>query len=128
MLELSLVLLSAAVFLIAAVTVPLLYQILKVFRELSRAQELLQKRLPGIIQDTEEAIVNIKRIAIQVNDQAEAFSRGIERIQAAFSLVAELEKALQIGARIPLFNMMRTAGALFKGVRAFMNVYTAGRR
>ena len=53
-LEISLVFLSAAVFLIAAVTVPLLFQILKMFRELSLALELLQKRLPVILQNLEE--------------------------------------------------------------------------
>ena len=127
-LEISLVFLSAAVFLIAAVTVPLLFQILKMFRELSLALELLQKRLPVILQNLEEASVNAKRITIQVNDQVERFSLGVEKIQAMFHLIAEFEKVLHIGARIPLFNIIRSVGALTKGIRVFLNVYATGRR
>jgi hypothetical protein len=127
-LEISLVFLSAAVFLIAAVTVPLLFQILKVFRQLSRAQELLQTRLPGILQNLEDASINIKRIATKVNDQVEGFSLGVEKVQAVFSLIGELEKVLRIGARVPLFNFMRTVIAAAKGVRVFLSVYATGQR
>ncbi len=125
-LELSLVFLSAAVFLIAAVTAPLLFQIMKIIRGLAMTQEALQKSLPGILQNLDEAIGNIKKTTITVNEQVEAFALAMGKVQALFSVVMELENVLRLGLRLPFINFLRTSGAVAKGIRVFLNVYASG--
>lgn len=126
-LELSLLFLSAAVFLIALVTVPLLWQIQKIVRSLAVTQEMLQKNLPVIMQNLDEAVANIRKTTITVNTQVEGFSQSLGKIQAILSMIMELESVLKLGLKFPLFNMLRKAGAVAKGIRAFLNVYVTGR-
>jgi hypothetical protein len=127
-LEISLVFLSAAVFLIAVVTVPLLFQIQKIARGLVITQDILQKSLPGLLQNLEEVIANINKTAVTVNYQIEGISLAVEKVHATFSLIMELQNILRLGLRLPIFNFLRTVGAVAKGVRVFLNVYSSGRQ
>ena len=127
-LEISLVLLSAAVFLIAAVTVPLMLQLYKLIRGLTETQDVVQKSLPGILQNLNETIIYIKDTSVTVHQQVEGFSLVLGKIQAALGLVTELEDVLRLTMKLPVFNVIRTAGAVAKGIRVFFDVYAAGRK
>lgn len=127
-LEISLVLLSAAVFLIAAVTVPLMLQLYKFIRGLVATQEVVQKSLPGILENLNETIVYIKDASVTVQQQVEGFSLVLTKVQSALGLVSELEDILRMTMRLPVFNAIRTVGAVAKGLRTFIDVYATGRK
>ncbi|MDQ5985979.1 MAG: hypothetical protein CSYNP_01697 [Syntrophus sp. SKADARSKE-3] len=128
MLEISLVLLSAAVFIIAAVIAPLLFQVQKIVKALAQTQEVLQQKLPGILTNLEEAICNVKQTTATVNEQIDGIALSVGKVRSVVDLVADLENILHVGLRLPIFNFFRTANAVGKGVRVFLDVYTSGRR
>jgi hypothetical protein len=125
-LEISLILLSASVFIIAAVAAPLLFQMQKIIKALARTQEILQQSLPGILSNLEEAIINIKQTTATVNEQIDGIALSVGKVRSVVDLVADLENILHLGLRLPLFNFFRTANAVGKGVRTFLNVYMSG--
>jgi len=127
-LELSLVFLSGAVLLIAVFTVPMFIQIQRLARGLTEMQVVLQRNLPGIIANLEEAALNVKKTTATVNDQVENIAFALGRIQAIAALLAELEGIVRVGLHHPAVNLLRTASAVAKGVRVFLRVYTSGRR
>lgn len=127
-LELCLLFLSAAVFLIALVTVPLLWQIQKIVRSLAVTQEMLQRNLPVIMQNLEEAVANVKKTTAVVSYQVEGFSQAMGKVQTAFGVAAELEKLLGLSLKLPFFNVLGNVGRVLRGLRAFLTVYAAGRR
>jgi hypothetical protein len=127
-LELSLLFLSAAVFVIVAVTVPLFLQLHKILKGLAVTQELLQKNLPAILQNLDEAVANVRLATITVNERMAGFSQAAGKVQDLLGVIMDLENVVRIGLRIPLFRAFRTAGAVLKGIRVFMDVYATGRR
>lgn len=127
-LEISLVLLSAAVFLIAAVTVPLMIQIHRLIRGFAVTQDILQQNLPEILKNLNETMVYIKDTSVTVHQQVEGLSLVLGRVQTALNLVMEMENVLRLGLRLPFFSFFRKAGAVAKGMRVFLDVYASGRR
>jgi uncharacterized protein YoxC len=123
--EISLLCLSLAVLLIVAFTVPLLWQIRKVVKGLALTQEMLQKSLPAILQNLEESLGTMKRTAHIVNEQVESAAVAMKRIQAIAGVFMELESVVRLGLRMPFFRFLRNAGAVARGVKVFLNVYTS---
>lgn len=126
-LEISLVFLSAAVLLIAAVNVPLLLQLHKIIKNLFVTLDILQKNLPAILQDIEETVAHIKRTTITVHEQVEGFSMALGKVQSAFNVLMEVENIVRLGLRFPAIRFLRTTGAVAKGLRVFLQVYRTGR-
>ena len=123
--EISLLCLSLAVLLIVAFTVPLLWQIRRVVQGLAVTQEMLQKILPAILQNLDEAVGTVKRTAYTVNDQVEVVAGAMKRIQDVVGVLMELESVARLGLRLPFFRVLRNAGAVARGVKVFLNVYTS---
>lgn len=123
--EISLLCLSLAVLLIVAFTVPLLWQIRKVVQGFAVTQEMLQKSLPAILQNLDEAVGTVKRTAYTVNDQIEVVAGAMKRIQNVAGVLMELESVARLGLRLPFFRFLRRAGAVARGVKVFLNVYTS---
>jgi len=123
--EISLLCLSLAVLLIVAFTVPLLWQIRKVAQGLALTQEMLQKSLPAILQNLEESLGTVKRTAHIVNEQVEVAAVAMKRIQTIVGVFMELESVVRLGLRLPFFRFLRNAGAVARGVKVFLNVYTS---
>ncbi|MCX7816296.1 MAG: hypothetical protein N2317_02125, partial [Syntrophales bacterium] len=90
-LELSLVLLSLAIFLIVVFTVPLLIQVQRIAKGVAEVQAIIQKSLPGILANLEEASLNIRNVSALVHVQVENFLFAIARLQAVLSILKELE-------------------------------------
>ena len=95
--ELSLLLLSMAVFLMAACTAPLLYQIYRLTKGLGVTQEMLQKRLPDILHNLDEAAATMKLAVNTVNDQVTVVAGAIKRIQAVVGVLVEMGIGAAIG-------------------------------
>ncbi|MDI9569665.1 MAG: hypothetical protein QM278_02845 [Pseudomonadota bacterium] len=125
--ELSLLFLSMAVFLMAAFTAPLLYQARKLVKGLQASQEMLQQRLPGILQNLDEAAEKMKLTVHAVNEQVAAAAGVARRARALTELLKEVETTLRLGLRLPVFVFLRNAGAIMKGIRVFLDVYSAPR-
>ena len=123
--EISLLCLSLAVLLIVAFTVPLLWQVRRAVRGLALTQEMLQRNLPAILQNLDEAVETVKRTAYAVNGQVEVVAGAKKRIQDVVGVLMELETVVRLGVRLPFFRFLRNAGAVAKGVRVFFNVYTS---
>ncbi len=123
--EISLLCLSLAVLLIVAFTVPLLWQVRKVVQGLSLTQEMLQKRLPAILQNLEESLVTVKRTAHIVNEQVEVAAVAMKRLQAVLGVLMELENVARLGIKLPFFRFLRNTNAVVRGVKVFLNVYTS---
>ncbi|HOD98257.1 MAG TPA: hypothetical protein PLU95_09395 [Syntrophales bacterium] len=126
--ELSLLLLSMAVFLMAAFTAPLLYQVHKLVKGLQVSQEMLQRRLPDILKNLDEAAEQMKLTVHTVNDQVAVAAGVVKRVQAVAEVLMEVESVLRLGLRLPFFVFLRNAGAVMKGVRVFLNAYSSPRR
>lgn len=126
--ELSLLLLSMAVFLMAAFTAPLLYQVRKLVKGLQVSQEMLQRRLPDILKNLDEAAEKMKLTVHTVNDQVAVAAGVVKRVQAVAEVLMEVESVLRLGLRLPFFVFLRNAGAVMKGVRVFLNAYSSPRR
>jgi len=126
--ELSLLLLSMAVFLMAAFTAPLLYQVHKLVKGLQVSQEMLQRRLPDILKNLDEAAEQMKLTVHTVNDQVAVAAGVVKRVQAVAEVLMEVESVLRLGLRLPFFVFLRNAGAVMKGVRVFLNAYSTPRR
>jgi len=126
--ELSLLLLSMAVFLMAAFTAPLLYQVHKLVKGLQVSQEMLQRRLPDILKNLDEAAEKMKLTVHAVNDQVAVAAGVVKRVQAVAEVLMEVESVLRLGLRLPFFVFLRNAGAVMKGVRVFLNAYSTPRR
>lgn len=123
--EISLLCLSLAVLLIVAFTVPLLWQIRRVVQGLTVTQEMLQKSLPAILQNLDEAVGTVKRTAYTVNDQVEVVAGAMKRIQDVVGVLMEIESVVRLGLKLPFFRVLRNAGAVARGVKVFLNVYTS---
>ena len=123
--EISLLCLSLAVLLIVAFTVPLLWQIRKVVQGLAVTQEMLQKILPAILQNLDETVGTVKKTAYTVNDQVEVVAGVIKRIQDVVGVLMELESVVRLGLRLPFFRALRNAGAVARGIKVFLRVYTS---
>jgi len=126
--ELSLLLLSMAVFLMAAFTAPLLYQIYKLAKGLGATQEMLQNRLPEILQNLDEAVGTMKLTVHTVNDQVAVVAGAIRKFQAITGMLMELESVLRLGLRLPFFVFLKNTAAVMKGVRVFLDVYGSSPR
>ncbi len=126
--ELSLLLLSMAVFLMAACTAPLLYQIYRLTKGLGVTQEMLQKRLPDILHNLDEAAATMKLAVNTVNEQVTVVAGAIKRIQAIAGVLVEMESVLRLGLRTPLFVFLKNTAAVMKGVRVFLDVYNSSPR
>jgi len=123
--EISLLCLSLAVLLIVAFTVPLLWQIRRVVEGLALTQEMLQKSLPAILQNLDEAVGTMKKTVYTVNDQVEVVGGAIKKIQDVAGVLMEIESVVRLGLRLPFFRVLRNAGAVARGVKVFLGVYTS---
>jgi len=123
--EISLLCLSLAVLLIVAFTVPLLWQIRRVVQGLALTQEMLQKSLPLLLQNLDEAVGIVKKTAYTVNDQVEVVAGAMRRIQDVVGVLMEFESVVRLGLRLPFFKFLRNAGAVARGVKVFLDVYTS---
>jgi uncharacterized protein YoxC len=122
--EISLVLLSASVFLIAAVAVPLLFQVQRIVRGLTKTQEMLHQRLPALLTNLEETAEHAKETAATVRSEVEGLSAAMARVKGIAAALAEMEGILRLGLRLPVFKFIRNVGAAAKGIRVFLEVYT----
>lgn len=127
-LELSLVFLSLAVFLIVVFTVPLLIQVQRIARGVAETQAIIQKSLPGILANLEEASLNMRNVSSLVHVHVENFAVLVARLQAVLGVLRELESILGLRFRIPFYRTAKALFALAKGIHVFVKVFASPRQ
>jgi uncharacterized protein YoxC len=122
-LNISLVVLSVAVLLIALFSIPFLLQIWRTTKGIAETLELLNKSLPGILKNLEEITENINRATSKVNDKIDGVSVALGKVQAVVGFIADMERIFLAGIRFPFIRSMGTGVALIKGMRVFLDTF-----
>jgi uncharacterized protein YoxC len=126
-LEISVVVLSVVFLLIAALSIPLLIQIWRTAKSITTTLHTLNQSLPGILKNLDEITTNINKATYTVNNQIESISPVIRRLQSALELFLDLEHVLKAGLRLPFYKTVKTASAVLKGARIFLDVFRSSK-
>ncbi|MCX5854057.1 MAG: DUF948 domain-containing protein [Deltaproteobacteria bacterium] len=126
-LEISVVILSVAFLLIAALSIPLLIQIWRTAKSITATLNLLNQSLPGILKNLDEITANINKATYAANNQIESISLVVRRVQGVLELFLDFEQILRESLRLPFFKTIKTATAALKGVRVFLDVFRSSR-
>jgi uncharacterized protein YoxC len=122
MLEISLVLISAAFLLLVLFAIPFLLQIWRAAKNFTLSLEILNQRLPGILKNLEETTANVNRTSQAVRVQVEGLSLYVQKFQGILALLSEVEAALRGRLRVPVVRSVSTLVAATKGIRTFWRV------
>jgi len=122
MLEISLVFISVAFFLLVLFAIPFLLQIWRAAKNITLSLEILNQRLPGILKNLEETTANVNQTSLAVRVQVEGFSLFAQKFQGILTVLSELEAALRGRLKVPVFASLSTLAAATKGVRTFWRV------
>ena len=122
-LETGLVILNVVFLLIAVFSIPFLFQLWRMAKNIAITLQTLNRSLPCILQNLEEITSNIVSATDTVNSHIEGLSSAIKKIQGTLDLVGNLEAVI----RLPFFKTLVTLSAVLEGVRAFLNVFRSAR-
>jgi uncharacterized protein YoxC len=122
MLEISLVFISVAFFLLVLFAIPFLLQIWRAAKNITLSLEILNQRLPGILKNLEETTANVNRTSLAVSVQVEWLSVYVQKFQGILAVLSQLEAALRGRLKVPVFRSLPMLIAATKGVRTFWRV------
>jgi len=122
-LETGLVILNVVFLLIAVFSIPFLFQLWRMAKNIAITLQTLNRSLPCILQNLEEITSNIVSATDTVNSHIEGLSSAIKKIQGTLDLVGNLEAVI----RLPFFKTLVTLSAVLEGARAFLNVFRSAR-
>ena len=122
-LETGLFILNVVFLLIAVFSIPFLFQLWRMAKNIAITLQTLNRSLPCILQNLEEITSNIVSATDTINAHIEGLSSAIKKIQGTLDLVGNLEAVI----RLPFFKTLVTLSAVLKGVRAFLNVFRSAR-
>jgi len=123
-LEIYLLILSIAVFLLIFFCVPILLQIWLTTKNITVTLETLNRSLPVILRNLEEITTNINHSTTAVNREIQTFSNIVDRFYSAISgIIGDVQSLAPKAANLPLFPLIKNAMAIIKGVRVFLNVF-----
>jgi uncharacterized protein YoxC len=124
--EISRTIITLAVLVLTAVTVPAILQIWKAAKGLSQTIETLNKNLPNILKSLTDITDNINRTTNTINNQVDKLALLTGRIQGIMSFVLDIEQLLLGRIKNPAFRAFSTITAVGKGVKSFLRVYRSG--
>lgn len=116
-----LIILSVAFLLFAGFSIPFLLQIWRTAKGMAETLELLNRSLPAIMKNMEEITTNINRATTAVNREIETLSVSVKKVQGTVNLLVGLEEIVRKGVRLPFAGTIRTALAVTRGVRTFLD-------
>lgn len=116
-----LIILSVAFLLFAGFSIPFLLQIWRTAKGMAETLELLNRSLPAIMKNMEEITTNINRATTTVNREIETLSLSVKKVQGTVNLLVGLEEIVRKGVRLPFAGTIRTALAVTRGVRTFLD-------
>ncbi|MBU2054479.1 MAG: DUF948 domain-containing protein [Proteobacteria bacterium] len=116
-----LIILSVAFLLFAGFSIPFLLQIWRTAKGMAETLDLLNRGLPAIMKNMEEITTNINRATTAVNREIEVLSHSVRKVQGTVNLLIGLEEIVRRSVRLPFTGTIRTALAVARGVRTFLD-------
>ena len=121
-LEIVLVILGIAFILLVIFCIPILVQLRKTTKDITITLETLNKSLPLLLKNLEEITSNVNNSTATVNREIQIYSNTLDRIHSVISgVVDDFQNITPIAFKSPLFEKIKTAVAIVKGARVFMD-------
>lgn len=123
-LEIVLVILSIVFLLLMIFCIPILVQIWRTAKDITITLEALNKSLPLLLKNMEDITTNINNSTTIVNQEIQSFSRTADRIHFVISdIVDDVQSITPWAIKSPLFQKLKNAVAIVKGIRVFVDVF-----
>ncbi len=126
--NLAIVLITVAVLLVAAFIIPVLLQLQRTAKSMSKTLQLLNASLPGILKNLEEITANANRATKIVTREVEELSLTLRKVQGTLSLLLGVEEVVRRNLHLAFSKRVRTSIAVVKGVRVFLDYLLSRRR
>lgn len=122
-LEIVLIILGIALLLLVIFCIPILLQIWRTAKDITITLETLNKSLPLLLKNLEDITTNINNSTSVVNREIQSFSRTADRIHLVVSgIVDDIQSITPLAIKSPLYQKMKNAVAIVKGIRVFADV------
>ncbi len=123
-LEIYLLILGIAFFLLIIFCIPILLQIWLTTKNITLTLETLNRSLPIILKNLEEITTNINNSTTAVNREIQTISDTVRRFHSAiYGIFGDIQSLVPKAVNLPLFRIIKNATAIIKGVRVFLNVF-----
>ena len=119
-LEVILIILSLAFLLFALFAIPVLLQIWRTAKSMETTLRTFNQNLPGIMKNLEEITTTVNLTTTTIHRRVEELSLTVGKIQGTLNLVVGIEEILRRGTRLHFAKTLRTATAIAKGIRVFL--------
>lgn len=122
-LEICLIVLGIAILLLATLSIPILLGLWRTIKDITMTLETLNSSLPSILKNLEEITVNINSSTNAINREVQNISGTVSRFQLAMTdIVDDIQNIAPVVMNSPGYRSIKNAFAVYKGVRAFLNV------
>ncbi|MBW6486770.1 MAG: DUF948 domain-containing protein [Syntrophobacterales bacterium] len=124
--EIILLIVSLAFFVIAGYAVWALIQIRKTSLSVAKTLDSVNQSLPVIMKNLEEITTRMNKVTNTVERRVDDFSSTFEKINGAMSFYLGKEQLFRQQVGIPVANVFRTYGAVVKGISVFLDYLKTG--
>ena len=122
-LEIVLIILGIALLLLVIFCIPILLQIWRTAKDIAITLETLNKSLPLLLKNLEDITTSINNSTTVVNREIQSFSRTADRIHLVVSdIVDDIQSIIPLAIKSLLYQKMKNAVAIVKGIRVFADV------
>jgi len=127
-LEIGLVILGIAFFLLIIFCIPILLEIRQAAKDITVTLETLNQRLPSILKNIEEITTNINSSTAAVDREVQNFTYTAERLNLVVkNVVDDLQDIAPVVIKSPVFQTVKNVFAVVKGIRVFLEEFLAKR-
>jgi uncharacterized protein YoxC len=124
--EILLIIFGIAIVVLLIFCIPILIQIWRAARDIAVTLETLNQSLPAILKNMEEITGNINRSIAAVDREVQSLSGTIGRFQVIISdIVDDIQHISPVIMKLPLFQGIKNAVAITRGIRVFLDVFLA---
>lgn len=114
---------AVLVLLLVIFAIPLLIQVRRTVRGMEQTLGIINRDLPAIMKNLEEITTNINMTTTTVKSEVAELSTTLKRIQGVTGVFLGAADVLRHRISVPLVGGVTTAMAVFKGIRAFVEVF-----
>lgn len=127
-LEVFLIIFSVCVLVLVIFCIPILNNIWKTTKNVAVTLETLNQSLPSILKNLQEITTNINNSTTAVNREVQNFTGTVNRFNVIIKDVADdIGHIAPVAVNSPFFQTLKNIIAVIKGIRVFLDAYTAKR-
>jgi hypothetical protein len=115
------IILSIVFLILIGCSIPFFLQLWRVAKGMALTLQTLNQNLPKIMKNVEEISTNINRTTTAVHRQIEDLSLIIQKIQEKLNLIMGVEEILRRNVNLSFTRKVKTAMAIAKGIRVFLD-------